>query len=169
MLGMALVSPAAGRWRPSIGMAVEIGEGEIGSEQTWRGGSIVAVDVDGRLTVRMRQSGFAKSRRRDLRVPSDLELAVRVPGSAKPLAATCVDLSEGGLQAILPLEFEVGDSLRLVLTLPDGTSAETTARVVSKGVAGRYGLAFELSLGERDQVIAAALRRAGQEDGPSAT
>ena len=149
-----------GLFEPPAGTVLDIAFERSGT-RLWSSGVVTDESGDGRLVIRILGDAVEWNRRKHVRLPAEIELTVFAAQSTEPLHGVCVDVSETGLQAVLPLELAVGDSARIGLVLEDGSQVETTAKVLRRNGAHRFGLVYELLLrGPRAQAFALALRRA---------
>ncbi len=149
-----------GLLEPPAGTIVDVGFGTPGM-RLWSSGVITNESGSGRLTIRLLDDGVPRNRREHVRVPAGTLLSVFPPESADPVAGRCIDVSESGLQAVIPFELDVGASIRIGFVLEDGSEVETTARVAHRLEGDRFGLAYELLLkGPRAKAFALALGRA---------
>jgi len=144
--GALVLVPSAGGPPTPVGPApVEVGW-MTWSGMVWCGGLLLAAEgLDEAVRVQLLGPPVPVERRRHVRLPVDLEVEV-FPGARSPdsVFGTCVDLSPGGMQVVLPIELHLGEVVRIALRADDGDSLQVTARVARRVGPARFGFAFEL-------------------------
>ncbi len=77
-------------------------------------------------------------------------------GPGDPVSGVTLDVSGGGLRAVIPYEFDPGSLVRISVDLPDGIPVDALARVVAQRDEGVVAFKFdEIVPADRERLIRA--------------
>ncbi len=111
------------------------------------------------LEVELISEAVLFQRREHARADIVLELAVWPPepdGPGDPVSGVTLDVSGGGLRAVIPYEFDPGSLVRISVDLPDGIPVDALARVVAQRDEGVVAFKFdEIVPADRERLIRA--------------
>jgi c-di-GMP-binding flagellar brake protein YcgR len=109
------------------------------------------------IEIALTSEPVAFQRREHARADLVLELEVWPPepdGPGDPVSGITLDVSGGGLRAVIPFEFDPGSLVRIAVDLPDGQPVEALARVVAQRDEGVVAFKFdEIVPADRERLI----------------
>lgn len=92
-------------------------------------------------------------RRDHVRIESLIEVEITQAASV-PVRTTTIDLSGGGMRAVVPLYLDVGEHVKVVLELPEQEPLEAVARVIRGSEAAGYAFGWvEIDPAEHERLI----------------